>query len=286
MQREINLRQKRDFGQLISHTFDYLKLHFIPLMKLLLLTAGPLFILAAFLVGGFYSNMLQVVQTADETQLMNSMQRLFGGFLFYFIAFVLLKGLIVEYMNLSLYKPKKEIKLNDVFNAFWKNIGRYLLATLLIALVAFAAMLAFILPAIWVSIVFSLFFFIIGVENKGVGDAFQKSFQLMKGFWWRTFGLVIVIGMIQSAFTYAVTIPIYIVMGISKFSSLSGGDAVESISQIAGSIVPVSMFISGIAYSISIIASGINYFSIVEAKEEVGLKARLMQMEDKTENEA
>ena len=58
----------------------------------------------------------------------------------------------------------------------------------------------------------------------------------------------------------------------------------RSIGNIMAFTTPITMVISALAYSLSSIAAGINYFSIVEEKEEVGLKEKIESIDEEPEN--
>jgi hypothetical protein len=187
-------------------------------------------------------------------------------------------------MKASLNKTKNEITFNEVFEGLKKNFGRYLLSAIIIViLTTVGAMLCFV-PGIWLSVVFSLYFFIIAIEEKNTGEAFNRSFSLIRNFWWRSFGLFILIGIIQTFLVYAVSLPISLLTGFITFSSENTTEMTQATQNMLAFTTPITMVISSLVYSLVSIAAGINYFSIVEEKEEVGLKERIESTDTDEEN--
>ena len=281
---KIILRKKRYFGDLISDSFNYLRHHFKPLFRILLSVAIPVILLGSIFIGLFYSNIFQGMNMYDPAQTPDNLVQFFFGFLIYGVGAVLLHGSVVEYMRVSLKKPKNEIVFNEVVAGVKKNFGKYLVSSIIMfSLILAGAFLCFI-PAIWLSVVFSLYFFIISIEQKDVGESFSRCFSLMKNFWWRSFGLFILMSIIQTFLVYAVSMPISLLSFFIGFSSSDISEVSRSTGNIMAFTTPITMVISALAYSLSSIAAGINYFSIVEEKEEVGLKEKIESIDEEPEN--
>lgn len=278
---EINLRQQRGLGKTISDSFNFLRFHFKPLYKIILAISGPILLLGGILLGLAYSNLFKNIDYTSSSA-PNT-----GGFGFnMMIAFFIiglgsmaLYGIITEYMRETLTKSKSEITFNDVFDGFKSRFWKYLLAAVIVLIILFVSVFIFVLPMIWLSIVFSLVLFIIGVENLNSFDAIGRSFSLIRGYWWRTFGLYFLMGFIQMGITYALILPIYIVSFALMFTSKDPMMVANKMPTIMMFMMPFFIIVSSLSYSLSGIASGINYFSIVEAKEEIGLKERIEKIE-------
>ncbi|NOQ25024.1 MAG: hypothetical protein GQ564_06635 [Bacteroidales bacterium] len=281
---EINLRQKRGLGNIISDSFNYLRFHFKSLFKILLFVCGPILLLGGILLGISYSNLFK---NMDFNSAASPITSGFGlGLLISFVIIGLgvlaLNGIITEYMKVSLIKSRTEITFNDVISGFKQRFWKYFLAMIIVVIILFVSMFFFILPMIWLGIVFSLIFFIIGVENTGSFESIGRCFKLVKGYWWRTFGLHFLMGLIQTGLTYAFILPVYIIGAALMFSSEDPMLLAENLPIVMMIFMPFIILIGSLSYSLSSIASGINYFSIVEVKEEIGLKERIEKIE--TEN--
>ena len=282
MQEQINLREKRSLGEIISATFNYLRFHFKPLYKILLATAGPVFLIAALFIGGFYGNVFGSFETQQAPDGLAIMSKFFVGMLVFAIGAVVLNGTVTEYMKASLTTPKNEITFKQILDGLKARFWNYFGASLLVIILIFLGSMALFIPGIWLYVVFSLIFFTIGIEQKSIGDGFTRSFSLMRGYWWHSFGLYILTGIIQSALTYALAIPLYVVNFLIMFSSGDINNMTENVGTVTSITSTFIMFISALTYSLSTIAAGVNYFSIVESKEEVGLKEKIEAVD--TEN--
>ena len=81
------------------------------------------------------------------------------------------------------------------------------LALLLLTLLVLA-FLAFVVPGIWLGVAWSMAFPVLLVEGKGGMNALRRSFQLVQGCWWATFGRLfvanLIAGIISAAIVYGV----------------------------------------------------------------------------------
>jgi len=117
--------------------------------------------------------------------------------------------------------------------------------------------------------VFFLFYPIMLIENRGFGYSFSKCFALIKGKWWSTFGVVVVIAIITYALYLLVLIP---------FSVASGG-TITFLSYNVSTVVTLCYCVAiGLLQVINILhltGAGVSYFSYMEDKESVGLLERI-----------
>lgn len=75
-----------------------------------------------------------------------------------------------------------------------------------------------IIPGIWFAISMSMVAPVLAVERSGPVAAMRRSFQIVKGNWWETFGFLILIGLIGGSATQLiqlVAIPLFFVGNVS-----------------------------------------------------------------------
>ncbi|SCD58672.1 Membrane domain of glycerophosphoryl diester phosphodiesterase, partial [Streptomyces sp. SolWspMP-sol7th] len=131
---------------------------------------------------------------------------------------------------------------------FWKLLG----LTVLVALVMAAAVLVCLVPgllvntagggdgltilgviagvvlAVWLYIRLSFSTAALVLERQGIVDAMRRSAKLVDGAWWRTFGILLLTGVIASVAQFVIALP-FDVLGLlvgftdSEGSSLTGG---------------------------------------------------------------
>lgn len=59
----------------------------------------------------------------------------------------------------------------------------------------------FVIPAVWIAISVSMATPIMGIEEVGPMNAIRRSFSLVKGNWWETFGFLVLVGLIGGTAT-------------------------------------------------------------------------------------
>lgn len=283
MQTEFNLRQKRRAGHIINDTFTYFRLHFKPLMKSILTIAGPFIILGSIFFGFFYYQIFTL--TAAQTTPSPFMAfYILLALVLLFIGMVLQHGVVAGYMNISLTTQKKDICLKDIRKHVKQRFFTYFFGIVLIYIIVFISMLFLFIPSIFFLVALSLFFFAVSVENKGIGSAISRSMSLINGHWWKSFGTYFLMNMIVSTIISLIYLPMMLLSGLNNAIIIGEGGAPDLtlIKFIASIGMPLILIISSLASTVLLVTLGINYFSIVEEKEEIGLKEQIESLE--TEN--
>ena len=90
------------------------------------------------------------------------------------------------------------------------------LVALAVPVLAAILFFAFFVVGIWLVILFSLATPALVLENVGVGTAFGRSRQLVRGSWWRIFGITLLGWLIAIVVAWIITLP---------FETLGGGSA-------------------------------------------------------------
>jgi hypothetical protein len=125
--------------------------------------------------------------------------------LFQLVATVLLTGIVTVVMGEAVLG--REISLEEAWQRVrphaWALIGLSLLTTLILI----PLFLLCVLPGIWVGVGLSLASAALVLERSGVGAALSRSWQLVKGAWWRTFGALALMVLIYFVISAAVSIP-------------------------------------------------------------------------------
>lgn len=276
------LRQKRDLGEILSATFSFIRLHFKYLFKNILIIAVPIMLLSSYSIYLFYDNMFKNINQNYKPNPLGMMENMLFMMLAVGFAVLILNAVVVEYFRLSLEYDRKEIVPRLIIDGLKKRILRYLGMSILMLLMILIGSLFFIIPGIYLGVALSLVFFIIGIENTDIGDAISRTFTLIKGYWWRSFGLYILAGIIQTVLSYAIILPISIGTSIiSAQSVLTNSGSPQQFGVIMAITTAISFFIMILTRVFTLLVIGINYFSIVEAKEEVYLSKQIEQINNK-----
>ena len=127
--------------------------------------------------------------------------------------------------------------------------------------------------AIYVAIALSLFFPVLWMEDRGVFSTVGRCFQLIRGNWWATFGLILVATFLQSMLSFVFILPQYAVM-FGKMLHLPGLD-----SDVVG-LAASCLYAAGIifTYCLPLLALLFQYFNLVERREGHGLRLLVDQL--------
>ena len=265
-QSKIELRKVRDFGGILGVTFEYIKQNFKVLFKANLFIGAPFILLAGVFLGIYQSSILNFQVNQDFAQLgipfLLSM-------LFTMLAYLIITT--VTYSHLMLYN-NSELESFDIEQVWQKvkSIFWMILFTGLgyVFIVGFGFILL-IIPGIYLSIALSLIFIVRLEEEISFFNAVSRSIKIISGNWWFTFGLILVVGIIQGFLSFILYVPNYIVMIFMTFAGIDSttgetGRILFILSSIVASL-------GVLTYSISTIAIAFQYYNLVERKEAPGL---------------
>jgi hypothetical protein len=271
-QTKIEFRKVRDFGGLLNVTFDYIKKNFKVLFKSNLLISSPAIILAGVFMGLYQSSMFNFTDYPDL--------QLIGIPFLLAIFFMIISYLIitvVTYSHLMIYKQteKGSFDIEDVWRMVKKNFFTILFTGIGYTIAVGLGFIFLIVPGVYLSVALSFIFIVRLEEGLSFFDAINRCTKLVSGNWWFTFGLIIVVGIIQGFIQYILYVPNYIVMFFVTFTGINS----ES-SSLSRTLYIISSIISSLGYLFSVISTiaiAFQYYNLVERKEAPGL---LQQIEN------
>ncbi|MEO3407141.1 hypothetical protein AAFN85_24705 [Mucilaginibacter sp. CAU 1740] len=271
MKYTIELRRIRDFGEIINDTFTFLKQNFKPLFSSLFLICG-FFILAGTVATSFSQISIHDIGSGGATEydsnLTTGIGIIAGGF-------ITVLGQFFIYLStlcfVAVYNEKKgeKITVQDVWGYFKYYFFRSLWSGFLLILLACVGFVFCIIPGIYLFNVFYLVLPIMVMENASFNYSFNKSFKLIKDYWWTIFGIIFVCSIIVSVGSSIVTVPLTLMSGLRlfiKFKYISW---------------PIIIFLSMLqnilmlSYTIPTIAIALSYFSLQERKDGTGIMERI-----------
>lgn len=302
----IELRINRDFGDILSIYFDFLKQNIKKFTNVFLNYNGifivGLLITSYLLVSGFvgliaadglYGNGSGSV--SDEDYLIY----LFSGLGIFLIIFLLVAGLNFSISSAYLVKydetsgnhfDKKEVWL--LFKDRWGDILLFiiLLIPLYIIYLVVAIVFTFI-PLIGIFVQYVLQFFLaawIGVsffcmlsEKKGVITSFQEGWTLVINNFWRSVGVNFILGLLNGLLFFIILLIPGVIIGLYTFH------VVENNVDVTGSVI--SMVVYTLALCLVLIASvyaqclsqfvnGILYYALHEKTYNVNTRSKIEQI--------
>jgi hypothetical protein len=280
MNSNIELAKSRDFGEIINDTFAFVRQNFKPLLKYFFIFCG-FFVLATAAI----TVLLQVkaisfvtninANSFDETNA-SKVFSLMGAYLLLFF-FILLEFVAINVTVLCfmvLYKQNQNTI--PTTEQMWGYFKFYYLkvfgTTVLLYILMIVGMFFCLIPGIYLSPIFALVPPIIIIENTSFGYAFSQSFKLIKGNWWVTFGVIIVVYIVIYVANLTLAIPAIILGAGNLFLHLRDGKA---ISLPVAIITTLLQSIQYVFYMLMVVAVSLCYFNLTESKEGTGLLERI-----------
>lgn len=275
----IELRQKRDFSAVISTGFQFIRQNWKTLYRPLIFISMPLYIVAAFLFGSFFRTVMGNVQGGNAGGMATGMGSMFVGYLMMILSMLILYALIFEYMRFYMINKGQAPKLGELWKETSKQLPSYFVIGLLAMIIAVAGMFFFVIPGIWLLIVFSIALPLRAFERTSIGDSIGNSFKVIKGNWWATFGLLLVLSMLIGMLSYIVYLPIMLLMG---FGAMSGMTDPQAIGSNMGWIMTVFMLVIGVMnvllQPLLLVPLGLHTLSLIEEKEGRGLLQKVEEI--------
>ena len=278
----------RNFSQKLNATIEFIRQNIKPLGKAIVYILGPLAILNGLLFAQYINFMFSNMAPQDPVNVQNPFAFItnpsYIGFIFLSMFSALLNfSVIFNFMRLYQNKYPEEITVTEILNVSWRTILPLFLISVLAAVFITSGFIAFIIPGFYLMIVLSLSLPILFFEGKGVFESIGRSFRLIRGKWWSTFGLLFVATILMYAVSMICILPFYVFYFISIFSLMDQSGITTDTSSWwfqGGMTLSVMFMILGsfLTYSIPIVALSFQYFNLVERQESVGLMSEIDQL--------
>ncbi|MBC7891890.1 MAG: hypothetical protein H7Y12_06750, partial [Sphingobacteriaceae bacterium] len=225
----LELRHERDFGQKLNATFQFVTRHFKPFSLCLLYIVAPVALLAG-IVGGLYQSQVLAMMTGsalNRASVFGITSRLFAPeywltLLFSGLAGILLSLTVCSFLAEYEAAGNRPPEVSVVWTRVRQSLGGGLLLSLAVFFLFILAFVFLIIPGIYVGVVLSLSAMALVQERLGVGEAISRSYRLVDGKWWSTFGLLAVVYFIVAIVSYVFQIPVVLVTVLKTMEVLSG----------------------------------------------------------------
>jgi len=294
MSTNIELSKTRDFGEIISDSFLFIRENFKPLLKCFFIFCG--FFLVATIVLSYLQqtkiiSMMNNVNTNNDSYSTSSgpfsaFSQFFGIEYFLVLIFQILTATMITVTVLcymAVYKTKGN--LPPTAEEVWAYIKYYFFKSLgsilLVGIMLLIGLVCCFIPGIWLYPILSLIFPIMIIENSSFGYAFNQSFRLIKDNWWATFGALFIIGLIVYILVLVVVLPV---------GAANVGSMLLHRSR-ATHLNPTLLFISTILsalchvfYILPVVTLALCYFNLTELKDATGLMDRINQLGNNTDS--
>ncbi|MFT3904603.1 MAG: hypothetical protein QM727_15635 [Niabella sp.] len=274
-----SLRGIRDFSSNINDTFLFIKQEVKPFFKGLLMIVGPFFLLSAILIGIGYGRLMGLALSSSANTSRINESELFpmtSTLIFYVLVIVCQAALttyVAAYFKAYEDNRNQSPSFAQIWTVFGKNFLRILLYSLLFLILIGIGVIFCIVPGIYLSVLLAPFGFIMVQEEQySLSYVWERCTDLLRGVFWPTLGLYIVVYFISSSVGSIVGL---LFGGLSGLISYFTTKDISSTIGIGYGIVIVFAYLFTSILSISI---GLHYFSRVESVDSVGLLQKIDQL--------
>ena len=307
--RPTDFLRRRDFSQKMEATFDFIRAHATPLVRVLVLLVLPLALLTGIgtsvLQGQMLSTMSVFKQRASADSALNSAivpdvftsstfwLTMLSGILLFAVVHLVVFGYVVLQADRTTDEPVTAGEVWEVVKSrFLGMVGSFIgLGFLFMAgsmviggvLFGLGSMMSsspwVIFPlvlllyfAIFYSIVpLSLYFIVWLRERRGFFGSLTRSFRLAWGKWWSTFGLLMVITFIMYLILL-LSIALLSALGL-PFAGMMGGELDSGSMRVLMIVYSIlQSLITLIYYPFILIALSFQYFNLVERHDGTGTR--------------
>ncbi|MDR2927694.1 MAG: hypothetical protein LBV41_05795 [Cytophagaceae bacterium] len=278
------LEKERDFTDLMNGTFAFIGQEFKMLLKTIGLYAGILIILSA-IADAYYadatiSNIVNMAASSGDYSVFATTNWKLWSLLSatQFLTQFLIGGLVCAYMVVYRDKGRGNFEVTDVWKAFIGKLPLALMLTFVVFLMICIGMMFCFLPGIYLLVPLSLVLMVLYAENVDFGNAISRSFKLVSGNWWFTFGFIIVVSIIVSIIGYIFSLPA-VIIGIVQGVSMITEEAAE-LSNSAAIIVSTVVSAVGQYFIVPVlhIAVALQYFNLKERKDKTSLFRKVSEI--------
>jgi hypothetical protein len=305
----IEFRKKRDFSLKLNVTFEFAKRNFKGLSRSLVFIAGPPILVASLLMSSFIADVLGMMGgIAQDPEVFTSYfltpsfwLKIGMMFIFLMVSYVAVISTAYNYMIFYRDSHGATPEVSDIWNRVRDTLGMYIGTTFLFVLITLVLYVIAILPVIvaqamgpvlsvlgLIALVVGLFYALVAMsfvycirafEGKGFFESVLRSFYLIRGKWWSTFGLIFLLSMLVAIITYVFTLPAGILGAISAAHSLeekaSSPGILPTISYV---LYALGYIVQMLFYVLPNLGLAFQYFNLVEMKEARGLMDKIDSM--------
>lgn len=274
----IEFKKERDLGAIISDTFAFIrqnwKNYFITILKIV----GPVLLMTlAVLV--FY--LLAISDIFNKSDLNSNPGSVFSKMISWIFALMFVYVMLYSLLSVtSLYFIKSYIDTKgkpdyyEIKAQVYKNVWKFLGLGILVAAVTVLGFIMCYLPGIYFGVALSLATSILVFEERSISYSFSHSFTLIKGQWWNTFGVLIVIWLLIWLLGQVFSIPT-IIYQLVKIGTVFGNNDPTKVFEVFKDPIYLALTVGSyvfqfMLYSIPLISIVFIYFDLNEQKNATG----------------
>jgi hypothetical protein len=278
MEPNIELAKPRDFGEIISDTFLFIRQNFKGLLKSFFIFCGFFMVAGALAMcimqyKTSYNVNRQIAGGAAEFGMIPELiVSIIAVVVFAMLAFT--ANLVTFICYVTLYKNKGNVEptTEEIWAYFKYYFLRVFVAIIVIWLLLSVGYMVCLLPGIWLFPILGLIFPIMIIENASFGYAFSRAFKLISNNWWITAGAVFIVWLIAYCMMFFISLPLSLV---NVSSMLLRPQTMPHVSLAQIIISTVLQQLMQVLLVIPTIGICLCYFNLTESKDGTSLLNRI-----------
>lgn len=269
----LDLREKRDIGQVVNATFAFLRLSYFKMFRDIILFSSPFFAISGICIAGVqYDHPALFGFDTDYFYLPFYWVYIVSAIMGTVVCYSIVTNYVLQYVQNGTNQFDRSIILNRI----WKHFFGLLTVSVFYTLANYGSLLFLIIPGIYFAIANVLARSVYVLENVddgrwiSIGGAFNESRRLITDNWWLTFALYFILAFLVGLMGYVFSVPELAVKFLINFSSRSEimNDSYKLYYTISVAFTSVGR---GLLLPISITAWCIYYYSLKESKDQTAL---------------
>ncbi|MEO6914420.1 MAG: hypothetical protein ABI151_01225 [Chitinophagaceae bacterium] len=273
-EQKIEFRKVRDFGENIGDIFQFLRQEAKPFLRAFFAICGIFMLLTSVMSGLLQAQMFTGVFDTATFNRVSPFSRIFTAnyFLTVLVAIVTYSSMhvtVFSYIKGYIDNGNNSPDIEQVWKLFTKNFSKVFLLTIPIHLLTIIGFLFCLVPGFYFGVVLAPFAMILIYEGLTFGEAFARCTYLIKENFWSSFGIYIVAMIIYYA---AQTLIGGIVAGSAGLLTYFTTKDFKSVIGIATSFINIFGYFF---YVIPLLGIALNYFTLVENKDGLGILNRI-----------
>ncbi|MFD2034884.1 hypothetical protein ACFSKL_08790 [Belliella marina] len=277
MENYIPLRKRRELGAILSDTFAFSRNNSKQLFSVLVKTCGIPFIVVLVASAYYQYVMLDPDPVSMASNIMIALLALaLAGGIFYAMSASTIFSFTHEYeVNRGV------VEESTVIDQAKSKFGSMVLLMIICYMMMAFGFIFFVIPGIYFIVPVVLAFPLMIFREKSIGETISESFRLTKGYWWVTFGTILVISIIIGLISFAFSMPSLIYMLIKTVISASqssiGSPEMPNdfIYMILATIGSAASYVLTVVMHIAI---GFVYYDLDEEKNKTGIRQQIDEL--------
>ncbi|MCK5730026.1 MAG: hypothetical protein KAH68_03050 [Draconibacterium sp.] len=199
IEKEIQFRKKRELGDILSDSFEFIKQEYKPISSLIITYVLPFLILYGIVQVFIQMKVIGVVDFSDPEKMLADIGPVYTNIFLFSLFGIFVQSLLIgtyySYIEIYIKKGKGNFDLSEVKSLLFSNSLLALGAGFVVFILTMIGIVLCIVPGIYFANTFSILVMIVVFEKKGLSNAMSRSWNLVNSQWWNTL-LINIIGIV------------------------------------------------------------------------------------------